>query len=200
MKLKDCKELWGIPIIHLKEHSKKYKMYACLLYFLDVVLMFGLTAFMFINGVDYNTYGFVLVSVCIMFHFIMYAKLNPEKWEAFQFYKKHISCDVREVTYDVDENKLYSVLYCTGYKRLKQNGTVDKYKELMLSACCENVKYSSSIMKFMKKYESESGNLTCFIIQKGKKQFFIDFKQSEVIEDGDNFEGETSELNSGSAD
>ena len=200
MKLKDCNELWGIPIIHLKEYSKKYKLYAGVLYLCDVLLMFGLTAYMYIKRVDYNTYGFVLVSICILFHFLLYAKLNPEKWEAFQFYKKHISCEVKEVSYNIDENKLYSVLYCTGYKRLKQNGTVDKYKELMLSACCENVKYSSSIMKYMKKYESESGNLTCIIIQKGKKQYFIDFKQSEVINDGDDYEGETSESDSRSID
>lgn len=200
MKLKDCQELWGIPIVHLKEHSKKYRIYSFLLYFLDIVLMFGLTAFMYTRGVDYNTYGFVLVSVCIMFHFIIYSKLNPEKWEAFQFYKKHINCEVKEVTYEVDENKLYSVLYCTGYKRLKQNGTIDNYKELILSACCENIKYAPSIMKYIKKYESKSGNLTCIIIQKGKKQYFIDFKQIGENDDGIDFEGEITESERGSVD
>jgi hypothetical protein len=34
-------------------------------------------------------------------------------------------------------------------------------------------------MKYMKKYESESGNLSCLIIEKGKKQYFIDFVNDE---------------------
>ena len=60
--------------------------------------------------------------------------------------------------------------------RLKKNCSYENYKELILSACCENIKYSKSLMKYLKKYEDESGNLTCIIIEKGKKQYFIDFK------------------------
>lgn len=213
MKLNKSQTLWGIPIVHLKEHSKKYRVYSLILYTLDILLVIGLTAYMYYNNIDYNTYGFVLVSICLLFHFITYSKLNPEKWEAFQFYKKHSSYEIKEKTYSVDENKLYSILYCTGYKRLKQNRTFDEYKELILSACCENIKYSHSIMKYIKKYENESGNLTCIIIEKGKKQYFIDFKQEDTvdnveesvsddggIENGNDNEGTASENDSRSAD
>lgn len=188
MKLKDSQTLWGIPIVHLKEHSKKYRIYSLFLYTLDILLILGLTAYMYYNSINYNAYGFVLVSICLLFHFISYSKLNPEKWEAFKFYKKHSAYEIVEKSYTVDENNLYSILYCTGYKRLKQNRTFNEYKELMLSSCCENIKYSHSIMKYIKKYESDSGNLTCIIIEKGKKQYFIDFKQENIDEEIEDLE------------
>lgn len=195
MRLKDYQALWGTPIVHLKEHSKKYRLYSVILYTADILLVLGLTAFMFYNGISYSSYGYILVSVCLLFNFIAYSKLNPEKWEAFKFYNKYSSYEIKEKTYSLDDNKMYSVLYCTGYKRLKQNKSVEEYKESMLSACCENIRYSASIMKYIKKYESESGNLTCIIIEKGKKQYFIDFKQEDggIEEDGNDNEGISSD-------
>lgn len=201
MRLKDYQALWGTPIVHLKEHSRKYRLYSVILYTADILLVLGLTAFMYYNNISYNSYGYILVSICLLFNLILYSKLNPEKWEAFKFYNKYSACEVKEKTYLVDENKLYSVLYCTGYKRLRQNKSFDDYKELMLSACCESIKYSGSIMKYMKKYESQSGNLTCIIIEKGRKQYFIDFKQEDGgNEDGDDNEGVTTDDDSRSAD
>lgn len=179
MKLKENQTLWGIPVVHLKEHSKKYRLYSSILYLLDIVLVIALTLILYYTNVSYNTYGFIIVAICLAFHFISYYKLNPEKWEAFKFYKKYSEFKVLTKTYSLDENKLYSLLYCIGYKRLKQNRSFDEYKELILSACCENCAYSKSLMKYMKKYESESGNLSCLIIEKGKKQFFIDFVNEE---------------------
>lgn len=179
MKLKDNQTLWGIPVVHLKEHSKKYRLYSTILYILDIILVVALTLFLYYANMSYNTYGFIIVAVCLLFHFISYYKLNPEKWEAFKFYKKHSDCKIITKSYILDENKLYSLLYCIGYKRLKQNRSFDEYKELILSACCENCAYSKSLMKYMKKYESESGNLSCLIIEKGKKQYFIDFVNDE---------------------
>jgi hypothetical protein len=179
MKLKENQTLWGIPVVHLKEHSKKYRLYSSILYVLDIILVVILTLLMYYTNISYSAYGFVIVAICLLFHFISYYKLNPEKWEAFKFYKKYSECKIITKTYALDENKLYSLLYCIGYKRLKQNRSFDEYKELILSACCENCAYSKSLMKYMKKYESESGNLSCLIIKKGKKQYFIDFVNDE---------------------
>lgn len=179
MRLKDNQTLWGIPVVHLKEHSKKYRLYSTILYILDIILVVALTLLLYYTNVSYNTYGFIIVAVCLLFHFVSYYKLNPEKWEAFKFYKKYSDCKIIVKSYALDENKLYSLLYCIGYKRLKQNRSFDEYKELILSACCENCSYSKSLMKYMKKYESESGNLSCLIIEKRKKQYFIDFVNDE---------------------
>ena len=179
MRLKENQTLWGIPVVHLKEHSKKYRLYSTILYALDLILVVILTLLLYYTNVSYSTYGFVIVVICLLFHFVSYYKLNPDKWEAFKFYKKYSDCKILIKSYALDENKLYSLLYCIGYKRLKQNRSFDDYKELILSVCCENCSYSKSIMKYMKKYESESGNLSCLIIEKGKKQYFIDFVNDE---------------------
>lgn len=176
MKLKDLSALWGIPIVHLREHSKKYRLSSAILYLCDIAVVTILTAFMYQHNISYGAYGFVLVAICLIVHFVSYSKLNPDKFEAFKFYKKHLNCEVKEVSYSVNSERLYSVLYCAGYMRLKKNCSYENYKELILSACCENIKYSKSLMKYLKKYEDESGNLTCIIIEKGKKQYFIDFK------------------------
>jgi hypothetical protein len=143
-------------------------------------LVVALTAFMYSHNISYNTYGFVLVTICLFIHFISYAKLNPDKWEAFRFYKRNSGYSIIEKSYAVDEQKLYSILYCMGYKRLKQNCSFNEYKESILSACCENTKNSYRFMKYVEKYENESGNLICFIIEKGKKKFFIDFKYEDT--------------------
>ena len=179
MRLKENQTLWGIPVVHLKEHSKKYRLYSTILYALDLILVVILTLLLYYTNVSYSTYDFVIVVICLLFHFVSYYKLNPDKWEAFKFYKKYSDCKILIKSYALDENKLYSLLYCIGYKRLKQNRSFDDYKELILSVCCENCSYSKSIMKYMKKYESESGNLSCLIIEKGKKQYFIDFVNDE---------------------
>lgn len=176
MKLRDLQKLWGIPIVYLRECSKRYRVFSIILYSFDIVLVVALTALMYSYNINYNIYGVVLVTICLFVHFISYAKLNPDKWEAFRFYKRNSDCSIVEKSYAVDEQKLYSILNHMGYKKLKKNCSFEEYKESILSACCENTKNSYRFMKYVKKYENESGNLICLIIEKGKKKFFIDFK------------------------
>lgn len=189
MFLKDSLTLWGISTLHLKEYSKKYKLWVSLLYIADILAVIILTKLMFEYGASFEDYGFILVGTCVVFHFIIFTFFNQEKWEAFKFFRKNENNKVVVKKYDVDEEKLYSVLYCTGYKRLRQNRSLDFYKELILSACCENIKYSKSIMKYLKKYENESGNLTCYIISKRNRDYFIDFVAESNEEDAKEIEG-----------
>ena len=180
MKLKDCSTLWGVSVVHLKEHSKKYRLYSSLLYFIDMVIIVLLTIFMYNNNVNYQSYGFVIVAVCLFVHFTSYNLLNPEKWEAFKFYKRYSNYNVATISYDLDDEKLYSILYCLAFKRLKKGKDLDTYKELVLSACCENTNNAKKIMKYLQKYESNSGTVICKILVKGKNQYFIDFDIEEV--------------------
>lgn len=179
MKLNEINSLWGINIIHLKEYSKKYRLYMSLIYLLDVIIVIGLTLMMYKLHINYNTFGFIILTLCIGVHYITWKYLSLEKWESFKFYKKYSRYTIIEKTYKVDENILYSVLYCASYKRLKQNKELKDYKEYMLNACCENVSYSKKIMKYLSKYEDNDGNLKCKIIARGKTQFFIDFVDDE---------------------
>ena len=77
MRLKDNQSLWGIPVVHLKEHSKKYRLYSTILYILDIILVVALTLLLYYTNVSYNTYGFIIVAVCLLFHFVSYYLLVP---------------------------------------------------------------------------------------------------------------------------
>lgn len=175
--LKDSKTIWGMPVSVLKKHSMKYRLLLSMLYLADFSVILCITAFLYYNGISYKAYGFVVVIVAIFFHFILYSCLHPEKWMAFKFYKKYSDCEIVERRYEVDASQMHSVLYCAGYKRLRSVKQVAAYKEMFLSACCEDIKFSSSLLKYLEEYASESGSLICCIISKGKKQYFIDFKE-----------------------
>lgn len=189
MQLKDIDTLWGIPVVHLKEYSKKYRFWMSIVYLVDIALIFGLTAFMFYANVQYSVHGYVVVILALLVQFVAYFFLSLEKWEAFKFYKKHSKCNIYEKTYKISADQFYSILYCVGYKRLKEGKTIDDYKELCLSACCENVKYAKSIGKYLRKYEDDSGDIPCVVMHKGKAQYLIDFGElvkGEGNEDGNN--------------
>ena len=59
---------------------------------------------------------------------------------------------------------MYSLLYCLGCKRLKNNKSFDEYKDLLLSIICEDNIYAKKIMKYLSKYESEDGLTKCSIL------------------------------------
>lgn len=186
MVLRDSTTLWGIPVTLLEEHSKKYRLWSAVLYIADLLVIFSVTAYLYYSGMSYEAYGFMVVIVGVFFHFILYQFLNPERWIAFKFYRKYANCKLVERTYDIDTEQLHSVLYCAGCKRLKAGKTFEEYKELFVSSCCEDVKFAKSLMKYMEKYSSESGRLTCVIIIKNKSNYFIDFKEDidYVSDDG----------------
>lgn len=176
MVLSDMNELWGIPIVYLKEYSKKYKFYAGVVYLIDALVIIGMTSFMYVNNISYNAYGFLIVVSAIFVYMGLSKFLNMDNWLVFKFYKKNIRGSIREVHYNLDADVLYSILYCVGYKRLKSNRSIQEYQELIRGACCENCKYSSKLMDYLKKYEDSSGTVTCYILTRKNCEYFIDFK------------------------
>lgn len=177
MVLSDINELWGIPLVYLKEYSKKYRLYNWIIYLIDALLIIGVTAFMYFKKMSFEAYGFFVVIIAVFAYLGMSKFLNMENWLVFKFYKHHQWCRVEERKYNIDSDSLYSILYCANYKRLKPNRTEQEYREVMCGACCENSKYSSKLMDFMKKYQSPSGAVTCYILIRKNKQFFIGFKE-----------------------
>ena len=187
MRLESLETLWGIPIIKLKEHSKKYRLYYSLLVLFDIIVISGLVYLMFIYNVTFASYFTIVILFSILINLFFNTYLNPARWKAFKFYKNNRFNKVKVVSYDINEKNFYSILYCIGYKRLKQNKTLDEYKELLLSACCEDIYYAKKVMKLLKKYENESGTLTAYIMIKGNKEYFIDYKlDDKVIEEDEN--------------
>lgn len=201
MKLENLKTLWGIEIVKLREHAKKYRFRLCMLYFIDIVVVVGLTAYMFYNNIDYSTYGFIILAVGVLINLFGFSKLSSDKWDAFKFYKRHKGYEVVEKTYQLDESRLYNILYCVAFRRLSEGKTMNIYQEWIKTACTENINGSKSIMKYMRKYEDISGNVVCYIITKGKNQYFIDFKEVKGDNENEfNNRGNIEEFNTEDAD
>lgn len=181
MKLENMDTLWGIPIIKLKEYSKKYRLYFTLLVLADIAVFSGLAYAMYIQEVSFTRYFTVAILFSIVVNLILNNCLNPARWRAFKFYKNNKFNKVKVVSYDINEKNFYSILYCVGYKRLRQNKSLDEYKELLLSACCEDIYYAKKVMKLFKKYENESGCLTAYILVKGNREYFLDYKLDDKV-------------------
>lgn len=179
MILSDLETVWGIPIISLKEYAKKHRLYSIILYLFDFLLVSVLVFAMYKKGSSFQTYMFIMVLVCIFIMMLSNTYLNPIKWQAYKFYRKFKNYNVEEVYYNVDANKLFSVIYCTGYKRVKADKSMEYYQEVMLSACCEDSYYAKNLMKYLSKYKSEENiGVKVLVITKNKKQYFIDFANS----------------------
>lgn len=178
MLLKEMSELWGTSTIKLKDYASKYRCALIGFYILDIVIMIVLVSLMYNQGSPFSTYIFVLVIVCLLFTLISNLWLNPDKWLAYKFYRRHANDTVVLKTYSLDSSSLYNILYCTGFKRVKLDKSVEFYKELFISACCEDSKYSHLLMKYMKKYECDYESATqVYIIQTSNKSYFINFKE-----------------------
>lgn len=190
MYLKDKDTLWGTPVTQLKQFSRRYKLIMFCVYAADILLIFLLTWLMFIKGVDYKAYGFMIVCLSLLIYMAGNTFANPDHWQAFNFYKKRANAQVQTGFYKLDTDSLYRVLYCSSYKRLKSGKTLEEYMEACLNACSENWVYSRKIMKFLEGYASEEGTEVEFVTWHGKN-YFIGFKAKEVVEDGGNNAGDT---------
>lgn len=183
MLLKDRQTLWGVSISYLMSCGKKYRLGTLTMYIVDIVLVVGTTMFLYNNNYSYSAYGYIVVCTALLFNLVMWQYLNPAKWVALKFYRKHKSLKVEEQTYSVGSEKLHSVLYCTGFRRMVHGGSVERYKEMILSACMDNPKRASSIIKYLEPYKDDNGDFVCYVA--GGK-YFVDLKEDE---DGSNSNG-----------
>ena len=186
MKLEDLSQIWGISVVSLKEYSKSYRIKSILLYLLDILVMSSLVFIMYKQGSNFQVYIFVLILVCIVFTLWLNTVLNPNKWQAFKFYKRNRKHKVNILKININDDTLYNVLYCVGYKRLKLNKGLDFYKELILVNCCENYRNSKKVLKYLQKYISDDGDTSIYTLEvNGKDTYFIGFIEdnTESIQD-----------------
>jgi len=156
-----------------------------------------MTAFLYYHDYSYSAYGYMVVCTALVVNLVMWQYLNPAKWVAMRFYTKHKLLKVTEQAYDVDAEKLHSVLYCAGYHRMMSGGSIERYKEMMLSACMDNPKMASSIVKYLEPYKVDTGSLVCYLAD---GRFFVDLKEDNENGSTDNSDGDFEELDSGSDD
>ena len=182
--LKDFKELWGIPLDEIKRQGKKYKIYSVIVYALDIILILLCGIFMFKRGSSFNTCIFATVCVTILSFLVLNIVINPEKWRAYLFYKKYKSYDVITMSLYLHEDNMKSILYCSNYKRKKSKSTVSDYKEMMISACCEDSVYAKRLGKLLSKFtvnDEGMSEVKTYMLKKGKNFYLIGFCE-EVTE------------------
>lgn len=173
--LKDETELWGTPVIALKEYSRKFKWQMFLLVLGDIFVIFLTTFGLWSFNISYQAYGFVVLIVSLAFHFGLYNLLRPDRWETFNFWRRHGEKELHTLCYNVEPEQLYSVLFCSGYRRLKTGQTEEYYKALFYDACCESSARSGKLMKFLDSYKDENGSLAVTVVSDEKHNYFIKF-------------------------
>lgn len=180
MKLENQTTIWGMKIQYLKEQCKRYRFYSFLLFFLDAIVFVFLCYLMYRENTSVQGFVIVMLLVAFAFNFVYTQILNPHKWQTYKFYLKHKNHRVEIKSYNLDAQTMYSLLYCLGCKRLKNNKSFDEYKDLLLSIICEDNIYAKKIMKYLSKYESEDGLTKCSILAVRNKLYFIDFVDDNV--------------------
>ena len=103
---------------------------------------------------------------------------KPLDNRVFLFYQKHKNCDLIEERYNIDADKMFSLVYCIGYKKLKSNKDFDYYSEALSNYCYNDYVNSSKFYKLLSRYKSDEGNVCGHVIKKNKKVFFIAFTES----------------------
>ena len=179
--LKEKETLWGLSIFDLRTTCKKYKLYSFIILMFDILFMFGLVFVMYKRNLDYVSYLIVMLLVTFVFWLLYNKILNPIKYASYKFFNKHSNQQVVEKTYDIDKDKMYSILFCISTKRFRKYKTLEGYKEFILNSCCNDYTYANRIMKIISKYENPKGSLKILVLQTGKKEYLIDF----VNEDDD---------------
>lgn len=181
MKVLDLTEIWGIPKSKLQEYSKQYKWWMFGMYVLDIVAVVLLVAILYNSGADTRFYFYAIGLLCIIITLLMSYRINTDTGVAYQFYNKVSRKECAIEYYSLNEEVLYNILYCIGYRRLKSNKSLEIYMEMLLSACCDNAKCAYTIMKFMNRYKSDNKDATAIYVLQGKKRGFLGFVQGDSV-------------------
>ena len=177
--LKDRRQLWGNSVADLKIKHKKFLRLSALGWIIEIALWISLVTIMVIRRVSAPSFFLALLLISTLYIVITEKYINTYTTAAYKFYKKHYSNVIEEEYFDLDAQRLYSVIYCTGCKRLQENKPYEYYVDLIISLCNENVNMACKIMKYLMKYkvDNEAANTTIEIIRGTKgKNYFIDFK------------------------
>lgn len=175
MQVKDVESIFGISTNMVDKYGKSYIKMRLLTIIIDLGLLWVL---ILATGNDLNDklfkYLLVGVVIAIIVNIIVSTFTNTDYYSVYKFYRKYKKRKVEQLGYNVTTDNLFSILFCTGYMKVKPDQSRDVYIEAIRNACCMNTKYSRRIMKYMSKYEDcENPNLTCQVI-KGRKNMIVE--------------------------
>lgn len=178
--LKDKDKLWGNSIADLKIKHKKFIRLNILGWVIEAILWIILVLIMSARQVSAPSFVLTLLLISVLYLVFSEKYINIYTTVAYQFYKKHQFDIIEEEYFNLDEQRLYMIIYCTGCKRLQENKSYEYYVDLIVSLCNENISMSHKIMKYLMKYRvdnAEDANTTVELIRGPKnKNYFISFK------------------------
>lgn len=177
IKLKDSKSIFGIDTDTIRSGSKTYTIGVSVSVIIDIVLMCVGMVIVGMNA-QVSTYFLLCVILAILTNLSISFFTKSDYRQVFSFYKKNKNRLCEEKNYDVTNENLFAVLFCTGYTKVKPNQSRDTYIECMRSACCLNAKYSKRIMRYLSKYEVENGGTLKCLVLPDRKQKLV-----EIIEE-----------------
>lgn len=180
MKLKDLSSVFGWPVEDLKKQSRRATTFMMLLYLADIAFILGATVFMFYNGSDAQWYGVALAFICIVANFVILAVIGVDKQELYRFYKRHKTSLVYGKCYDMDKQKMQSLLEWLGVQIDANVFSMIELKEQLLKEVKLKLSNAEKLGKHLAKYETESSDFKCFVLEKGKKVYFIGFIEDYV--------------------
>ena len=175
MKLNELNELWGLELHSIDDKIKIHNLLTWIIILVDIIVMAILIYFMYMNDVDFVSYTIVMLMVSFASMFAYSYITKPLDNRVYIFYQRHKNWDLKEVTYNIDAQKLYSLVYCLGRKKLKPDKDIDYYEEALINYCYNDYVYAKKFCKLADRYKSEEGNFKAYIIKKNKTAFFIKF-------------------------
>lgn len=160
--LKDTDSIFGVSMNIVKTYAIRYRIAVSLCILLDIIVVVVACVLLYARGTP--SYALeICFAVAILTNFLIFACTKSELSEVFIFYLKNKSKNTEVKRYDINADKLFSVLYCTGYKGVKVDCSMDTYKEVMNMACMQRRGYAKKIVKYLKQYESIDGNFEIII-------------------------------------
>ena len=193
MKVSELNTLYGFDVTEIKDIYKRHLIFTTIFILFDIVLITVLTYIMYHERADIRTYVGVMFGVSIVASFLYSFYARPKEYNVCKFYNSIKNLKLVEESFDVDENKLYSLTYCLGFKKIKINKEADYYKEIILNYCYNDIKKATKFYKYLMKYANNNndGDLVIYTVKKLNKIYFVDFvsknssSQDKENEDGD---------------
>lgn len=177
MKLKELGRLFGVATKDMQSEWKKQRRYTLIVYALDVVVMLGLTAMMFVNNAQLEIYGVALVFVGIVVNLLLQLKSDGVS-VVHKLYRKYGNRQVTVKSFNITDEAIRAILQeldCAG----DSDKTLDEFKTEIIAYAKLSIKNSTKASSALMRYGVQSGNVSAYFLEIGDKpkshQYFIDF-------------------------
>lgn len=174
MQLQNADSIFGLTMSLVKIGATRYRVTCFVCYTFDLLLIIVSSVSLWLKGSPVFMVELAFV-IAIIVNLLAVTLTGNDNIEAYRLYLKLKKKEVEEKTFRLDAEKLYSVLFASGYKKIKPDLKLDAYKEALNSACMQNMKYSRKLYKTLQKYESDEGNITLVFCN----GYYIDYKEDK---------------------